>query len=307
MASIELELLPSWGLFALVVKHQSFSEAARQTGLTRSAVSQRIAKLEGHVGAELLRRTTRRVVPTSRGLALLDAASRLLDDAAALDSLGPSATTPLRVNAPAGLLTSCLGHSLRQFVSRNPGPIDLHCENRPIDLFETKDDVVVRVARQLPQGVVGRKLGEDVTLCVASPAWLEKHGAPLTPQGLLQKACLHYRPTPLELEWRFTPARGEPFSVPISPRWTVDDGEVMHDLVLNGQGLAVLPRFLIRADLEQGRLVPVLTAWELTSLEIWALLPGGRKSSPRARALVEHLAKNVTWPPLPARTGRASS
>lgn len=294
MASIELELLPSWGLFALVVKHQSFSEAARQTGLTRSAVSQRIAKLEAHVGAELLRRTTRRVVPTARGLSLLDAASRLLDDAAALDSLGPSEATPLRVNAPAGLLTSCLGSALRDFAGRSPGAVELHCENRAIDLFETKDDVVVRVARHLPPGVVGRKLGVDVTLCVASPAWLEKHGAPETPHALLQKTCLHYRPTPLEQEWRFTPARGDAFSVPISPRWTVDDGEVMRDLVLGGQGLAVLPRFLIREDLAQGKLVPVLTAWELMALEIWALLPGGRKSSPRARALVEHLASAST-------------
>lgn len=290
-ATLDLELLPSWGLFALVVRHQSFSEAARQTGLTRSAVSQRIARLEQHLGAELLRRTTRRVVPTSRGLAMLEVATRLLEDASALDQLGPSPSAPLRVNAPAGLVTSTLVEPLREFVAAHPGPIDLHAENRPVDLFETKDDVVIRVARQMAEGTVGRRLGRDQTLCVASAEWVAKHGRPDSPQALMRWPTLHYRPTPLELEWRFTPARGEAFSVPVVPSWTVDDGEVIHQLVLAGQGVGVLPRFLIRAEVERGRLVPLLTEWTLMPLEIWALLPSGRRSTARARALVEHLAR----------------
>ena len=89
MAAMDLDLLPLYGLFALVLRSESFSAAAKETGLTRSAVSQRIARLEAKLGVELFRRTTRRVAPTAKGLALYEAASRLLDDSRGLQLLGP--------------------------------------------------------------------------------------------------------------------------------------------------------------------------------------------------------------------------
>lgn len=294
--TIELELLPSWGLFALTVRHQSFAEAARRAGVTRSAVSQRIARLEAHLGVELLRRTTRKVSPTARGLQLFDAASRLLDDAGALDTAGePSAAAPLRINAPGSLLHSSFVAVLSAFRADSPGPLELSIESRPIDLFETRDDVVVRVARQLPPGVVGRRLGSDETICVAAPAYLAQHGTPDSPQALVRHRCLRYRPTPLELEWRFTPPRGEPFAVPITATWTVDDGATLLELVRAGEGLAVIPSFMVRAELASGALKRVLSGWKLATPELWALLPAGRKSLPRARAFVEFLARRFKW------------
>jgi DNA-binding transcriptional LysR family regulator len=296
-AELDLELLPSWGLFALAVRHQSFAEAARRAGVTRSAVSQRIARLEAHLGAELLRRTTRRVAPTAHGLALFEAASRLLEDANALDAAGSQERTEatLRINAPGSLFGSGLANVLSAFRQQSPGPLELSVENRAIDLFETRDDVVIRVARQLPPGVVGRRLGSDEALCVAAPAYVEKHGTPDTPQSLLRHRCLRYRPTPAEVEWRFTPARGAPFSVPVTAQWTVDDGATLLQLTRAGEGVAVMPGFLVRSELAAGALTRVLPTWKLATLEVWALLPAGRKSPPRARAFVDFLARRFKW------------
>jgi DNA-binding transcriptional LysR family regulator len=299
MATLDLDLLPLYGLFALVLREQSFSAAARETGLTRSAVSQRIARLEAKLGLELFRRTTRRVAPTSHGLALYEAASHLLDDARGLHQLGPPKETPLRVNAPLALATGTLTSILTQFARQSPGPIELTMENRPIDLLAAQDDVVVRVARQLPGGVVGRKLALDSIVAVASPGYLEKKGAPQTPHDLLRHQCLRYRPTPAEVEWRFTPPRGASVTVPVSAQFTVDDGTVLQQLVREGAGIATMPGFMVKADLDAGLLVRVLPGFKLSSLELWALLPAGRRSPPRAKALVELLARQ-----LPARLPR---
>lgn len=301
MATIELDLLPLYGLFALVLRAQSFSAAARETGLTRSAVSQRIARLEAKLGVELFRRTTRRVAPTAQGLALYEAASRLLDDSRGLQLLGPPRETPLRVNAPLALATAALTSLFPDFVRQSPGPIELTVENRPIDLLEARDDVVVRVAREFPGGVVGRKLATDVILAVASPAYLAKHGTPGSPHELLRHQCLRYRPTPAEAEWRFTPPRGPPITVPVSAPYLVDDGSVLQQLVREGQGIATMPSFMVKPELDTGVLVRVLPGFKLSPLEIWALLPAGRRAPPRARALVEVLARKL-GPRLPRVT-----
>jgi DNA-binding transcriptional LysR family regulator len=293
MAALDLDLLPLYGLFALVLREQSFSEAARQTGLTRSAVSQRIARLETKLGVELFRRTTRRVAPTTHGLELYEAASHLLDDARGLQQLGPPKETPLRVNAPLALAASALTSILINFAKQSPGPIELTMENRPIDLLAAQDDVVVRVARQLPGGVVGRKLATDSIIAVASPAYLEKRGTPQSPHELLRHQCLRYRPTPAEVEWRFTPSRGAAITVPVNAQFTVDDGTVLQQLAREGAGIASMPGFMAQADLSSGRLVRVLPTFKLSALELWALLPAGRRAPPRAKALVEVLARQL--------------
>jgi len=300
MATFDLDLLPLYGLFALVLRAESFSAAAKETGLTRSAVSQRIARLEAKLGVELFRRTTRRVAPTAKGLELYEAASRLLDDSRGLQLLGPPRETPLRVNAPLALASAALTSLFPEFLRHSPGPIELTVENRPVDLLAAQDDVVVRVARQLPGGVVGRKLATDVIVAVASPAYVARHGAPASPHELTRHQCLRYQPTPAEAEWRFTPPRGPAVTVvPVSPAYFVDDGLVMQQLVREGAGIATMPSFMVKADLDAGHLVRVLPAFKLSALEIWALLPAGRKSPPRARALVELLARQL--PPRLAR------
>jgi DNA-binding transcriptional LysR family regulator len=152
---------------------------------------------------------------------------------------------------------------------------------------------VVRVARQLPGGVIGRKLATDVIVAVASPKYLAKHGTPASPHDLLRHQCLRYRPTPTEAEWRFTPPRGPSVTIPVIAPYLADDGSVIQQLVLLGEGIATMPSFMVKADLDAGTLVRVLPGFRLSPLEIWALLPAGRRSPPRARALVELLAKQL--------------
>lgn len=291
--AIALDQLPSYGLFALVVKHRSFSEAARLTGLARSAVSQRIAKLEKRHGAPLLRRTTRRVTATEAGTALYEQCARLLEHAEGLSRAVDSdrLAGPLRVNAPRSLVDACVRKLLVQLVDKHPElSLDLVVENRRVDLLETRDEVVLRVGRALAPDAVARKLGTTRMVVAASPAYLRRAGMPRHPRELVHHRCLRYGIVPTREEWRFD---GGDIVVPVDGPFIVDDGGVLKDLALDGQGLIVVPDYMVANEVHHGSLTHVLDAFALETLNIWAVLPAGRSASRRARLLADFLSKHL--------------
>lgn len=292
-AELELESLPLYGLFALVVRHQSFTVAARISGLARSAVSQRIARLETRLGTELLRRTTRRVTPTEAGLRLFERCVPLLEQAERLrsDLKRELDAGPLRVNAPQSLTQVCLARLLVRFEASTPGTIDLSLDNRVIDLLETRADLVVRVSQDVPADQVARRIGETQLVVVASPKYLEVHGAPESPQELVHHRCLRYTPS-LSREWRFGEG-ARSFTVPVTGPFIATDGMVLKTLVLADQGLAVLPTFMIADELRSGALVQVLKTAPKEKLSVWGILPAGRRAPERAKRLIDFLARNL--------------
>lgn len=288
--ALELDRLPLFGLFALVVKHQSFTLAAAETGLARSAVSQRIQRLEALVGAQLLRRTTRRVTPTEAGLQLYERCVPLLEHARSVGAgLTVGAGAPLRLNAPASLVHAALGALLVQFTKSTGTVIDLTLENRTIDLLETRDDLVVRVSRELPTGLVAKRLSQTRLLVVGAPAYLNAAHPIGAPQDLVHHRCLRYRAAAGSGEWRFG-AAGRAFTVPVDGPIIANDGLVLRRLCLQGVGLAVLPEFMVADDLRTGSLATVLPEHR-REMTVWAILPSGRRAPSPARALAGFLSK----------------
>jgi DNA-binding transcriptional LysR family regulator len=291
----DLELLPLYGLFALVVKHQSFSEAARLSGLARSAVSQRIQRLEAHAQTQLLRRTTRRVTPTEAGLRLFERCLPLLDQAQLLSGCLQMRQEegPLRVNAPLSLVHACLGELLVRFQTELPGAtVDLSLDNRTVDLLETRDDVVVRVSHELPADLVARKLSQTTMRVVGAPAYLARAGVPEAPHELVRHACLRYTASSGSAEWRFGSGKRS-YTLRVDGPFSASDGSALHQFARAGMGLAVLPTFMVADDLRTGALVPVLEEWARPPLTVWAILPAGRRASRRARLLAEFLARHL--------------
>lgn len=289
---LELDRLPLYGLFVLVVKHQSFTDAATATGLARSAVSQRIQRLEALVGAQLLRRTTRRVTPTEAGLRLYERCVPLLDHARAVEAgLTGTAGAPLRLNAPASLMHAALSDLLVQFTTSTGTVIDLTLENRTIDLLETRDDLVVRVSTEVPDGLVAKRLSTTRLLVVGAPSYLRSAPVIAAPQDLVHHRCLRYRTSPGSSEWRFG-AASRSFTVPVEGPVIANDGLVLRRLCLRGVGLAVLPEFMIAEELRTGALTSVLTEHQ-RAMTVWAILPAGRRAPAPARALATFLSKTL--------------
>jgi DNA-binding transcriptional LysR family regulator len=280
-------------LFAAVVRTGSFSAAALEMGLVKSSVSKRIAALEGALGVKLLRRTTRKVIPTSEGLRVYEsaaqvvvayqAAERALDFAAA-DNAGI-----IRISAPVTFAHMFLVESLREFLNNKPKiKIELTTDDRFVDVVTGGFDLVIRIGH-LPQGdYTARKLADGRFVICAAPSYLRERGTPARPADLRQHNCLRYRLIAASAEWQFL---AEAVHRPIDGNFAVSDGTVLRQAALSGIGLAVLPSFMVERELANGELVEVLEGLRRAKFGIYAVHADGSKLAQRVRKLVEHLVR----------------
>ena len=173
--------------------------------------------------------------------------------------------------------------------------------DRMIDLVDEGVDVAIRITWRLAgAGLVARKLGTDRTVLCASPAYLARKGTPGAPEDLVHHDCLLYSLLKEATEWRFRVGKRS-FAVPIEARFSAASGAVLRSAALAGMGLAVLPRFMVAADLDAGRLRPVIDSFEGVALGIFAVYPrppqGGRPP-PKVRAFVDLLVAHFRAHPI---------
>lgn len=253
--------------FAAVARHRSFRKAADALGISRSALSHTLSGLERTLGVRLLNRTTRSVSTTEVGARLLERLLPVLGDLdRALDGLaderaGPSGT--LRLNANRGGARRLLSGAIPRFLALYPDvELDLVCEGRLVEIVEEGFDAGVRLLEAVPQDMVAIPVGGDVRFVViASPAYLERHPAPVTPDALKQHSCIRQRlPSGKRYRWEFS-RHGESLAVDVPGTLTLDDSELMVEATVGGLGIAYVPDSFARHHLESGRLRTVLDDW----------------------------------------------
>jgi DNA-binding transcriptional LysR family regulator len=287
--------------FVRVVDGRSFTAAAAALGVAKSVVSARVAALESELKVRLLHRTTRKLSLTPDGLALYQRCAPVVAaaDAASLAVAGTGDTPRgvLRVNAPVAFAEEYLAAPVAGYLARYPHVrIELAVNDRLVDLVDERVDVAVRVTSRLGggTGVVARKLAVDRTVLVASPGYLARRGTPQTAEDVLAHDCLAYALLKISDEWRFrvpTPGgRGEStYGVPIEPRFTAASGALLRRAALADMGLAVLPSFMVAADVAAGRLRPVVEAFVGTPLGVHAIYPRARPVPAKTRTFVDAL------------------
>ncbi|MFO0751655.1 MAG: LysR family transcriptional regulator, partial [Myxococcota bacterium] len=292
-----------------VAELRSFSAAARELGIAKSAVSRRINDLETRLGVRLLTRSTRNIGLTTDGLQVFEHARNLVTEArAALDVVAGSGTKPrglLRVNAPGIFSEQYLTPAIGAFLEHQAEvEVQLTVDDRLIDVVEGGWDVVIRISRSHDDSsLVVRKLAEDRGVIVASPAYLDRRGRPEEVCHLVTHDCLHYGLLPLEVEWGFKLPRRR-VSVPLRVRFTANDGANIRQAALAGIGLATLPWFMVAEDVRAGRLELVLDGIRHAPLTVAAVMPQRDGMPARTRAFVDHLVKWFATPPwkVPALT-----
>lgn len=285
--------------FTRVVKAGSFAGAARQLNLTDSVVSKHVAKLERSLGVRLLNRNTRKLSLTEAGSAYFEHCTRVV---AELDS-GKRAVTAL-AEAPAGRLrvtaavpiAATLGPLVQEFLKRHPKvQIELDASNRLVDLAEEGFDVAIRFARTLPPNVVARLLRQVRVAPFASPGYLRRAGTPRQPADLAQHDCLNL-PTALPSRvWPFE-RRGEGAEVAVKGSVESDMVPALHDLVLAGTGITLLPLELAARDVKAGRLVRVLPDWEMPPASLYAVYLPSRHLPPKVRAFIDFIVARMAEP-----------
>lgn len=291
-----VEHLTGLAIFASVAAAKSFSAAARQLGLSKSAVSKHISRLERALGARLLHRTTRKLSLTEAGAALVDRAARILAEleAAELD-VGRVLEAPrgiLRVSAPMSFGQRHIAPMIPELLAKYPElRVELALSDRFVELIDERFDCAVRIARLPDSSLVARRLAPARRVVCGTPAYFARHGVPRRPAELLQHNCLEYTYLAATGGWPFAPPGGRLRAVPVRGNFATNNGEALRAAALAGLGVALIPTFIAGDDLRDGRLQAVLTEFETWQASIYLVHPPSRPVPAKVRALTELLAR----------------
>jgi len=289
-------------VFVRVVDLGGFSAAARAFNMTPSAVSKLVARLENRLGARLINRSTRKLQLTAEGAAFYDRGLRILEDMATAEREAASGAAPrgrLRVNSNVPFGYHYLLPLLPGFLAEYPQvKIDVVLTDRVVDLFEEQADVAIRTGPLRESRLVARKLGESRLIIVASPDYLKRHGEPETLADLERHNQLGFCFARHTEGWPFIDENGASQTLVLDGNALVSDGEALRQVALAGLGLARLSSFHITADIEAGRLVPVLEKYNPRDIEtMHAVFVGqGGHLPARVRAFLDYLTQHVKFP-----------
>lgn len=298
-----LDHLSDLAVFVRVVDTQGFSAAARVMGLTKSAVSKRINRLEQQLGLRLLQRTTRAMSLTEAGRVLYERAAQgvaLLDESARLAAgLVEAPRGTLRVTASVTFGKRCLAPLIPEFLARYPEiELQLTLLDRLVDLVEEGYDVALRLTRTPPEQVVAKALMPVRYRLCAAVDYLKGQEIK-TPADLAGHNCLHYGLREFGNEWRFERGDGrdsETARVRVKSNVVVNNSEVVRDLLLAGMGIGLVWNYAVDREIAEGRLVPLLPEWSpvgpfgQTAYALW--LPQSHLP-PKIRVFVDFLATRL--------------
>lgn len=258
--------LESVRVFLAVADRRSFAAAAGSLGMTASAATRAVAALEARLGVQLLVRTTRTVALTAAGAVY---AERVRPLAAGLDRAAHDTRETqglvageLRIAAPLSLGLKVLPPVLSQFALAHPGAqVSLRLTDAFVDILDGGSDLAVRVSgAPTDKSTIWRKLCRAPRLLVAAPSYLAARGAPATPNELAEHELLAYGADPSGELWTLKRDAAQR-EVRAAGRFRADSGDLIAELAANGEGIALLPRFLVADALASGRLAPVLEDW----------------------------------------------
>jgi DNA-binding transcriptional LysR family regulator len=289
-----MDIIAAMRAFAAVVDAGGFAAAARDMGASRSQVNKQVAKLEERLGAQLLRRSTRSVTATEVGQAFYDRVQIVLGELdSAMASVRALQDTPvgrLRINAPMTFGTRQLSDLLNDYMSAYA---EVHVEvvlnDRFVDPIEEGFDLSIRISEPRAQtSLIHREICRTERVLCAAPSYLAGHGAPATPAELSDHRCLHYGYQESGLQWRLQGPGGAE-SVPIRCAMWSNNGDVLQAAACAGQGIALLPTFIVGEALRRGELARVLPAYQLAPLTLQAIYPRHRHLSAKVRRFIELL------------------
>lgn len=291
-------LLTGMAVFAKVVETKSFSAAAVKLGLSKSAVSKHVTQLERSLKARLLNRTTRRHSLTEVGATFYEHCARMLAEAEAAElavsRLYAAPRGVLRVTSPAAFGHLQVAPAIPDLIARYPElVVQIAMNDRPVDLAEEGFDVAIRLTGEPPPNTIARKLMTVAWVACAAPDYLERHGTPRAPQDLKSRNCLFYSFLESSIEWRFRSAQGET-KVRVAGNFTANNSEALREAALRGLGVALLPSFVVAADLRDNRLKQVLAGHAVEGAvanDVYALYLPSRYVSPKVRAFVDFFAE----------------
>lgn len=280
--------------FSLLASKGSFSATALELGISKPAISKRLATLEARLGVQLLTRTTRRSGLTAEGEIYLAHARRILADIADMEQqVASTLSVPkglLRVNATLGFGRSHIAPLISEFVKTQPDvQVQLQLTVNPPLISDDVFDVCIRFGEPPDTRVVARRIAANRRLICAAPAYLERQGTPKTPAELAAHNCIGIRQGDESYgTWQLS-AGSKTESFKVRGNLSTNDGEIAVNWALAGHGLLLRAEWDVVKYLRSGRLVQVLNTYQTPPADIYATYPQRHQTAARVRAFVDFL------------------
>ncbi|NQV99128.1 MAG: LysR family transcriptional regulator [Rhodospirillales bacterium] len=292
-----MDSLSGMAVFTKVAERESFTGAATDLKLSKSAVSKQIARLEDRLGVQLIHRTTRKLHLTEVGRAFYERAKRVVEEAEAaeqaISSLHDSLRGTLRINSPLSFGIRKISPLLPEFMARHPDlKIDITFNDRQVDLIEDGFDMGVRIAQLTDSSLIVRKLGTTELVVAASPEYWKQNGKPDHPRDLVNHRCLLYDYRQNPHEWHFQDPDG-PLTVRVDGHFRSNNGDALICAAVNGAGVHYVPTFLADELLVSGHLETALEPYTADGIGIYAVWPPNRHLSAKVRSFVDFLIDNL--------------
>lgn len=279
--------------FIAVARAQSFAEAARRLRISTTAVSRHVAELEQSLGVTLLRRTTRSVTPTEAGARYLPRAEAIMRELDNLNAeIGASDRIPsgsLRISAPPGIGHDWIVPLVTDFLIAHPQiDLELDLSERMVDLVAEGFDAAIRSGPLPGSSLIGHRIIEMRYVLCASPGYFASHGRPDSPADLSSHDCLFWSTSAIAdaASWTFL-RDGRSQTVPIRCRLRIGNLPALRRTALAGLGLTILPELDVTGDLAAGRLVKLLTDYEIASGALSLVRPPAPFEPARLRAFID--------------------
>lgn len=295
-------------LYTRVARLGSFSAAARECGLAQSQVSRMVAELEASLGARLLTRTTRAVVPTEAGLEFL---ARMEPILAAIDDAENSVRETgelrgvLRLAMPSTMAICVVMPRLPAFTERHPLlRLDVILDDKWQDMVREAVDIGIRVGSLPDSAGTAKLIGTMHRIVVASPAYLSQHGTPAIPDDILKHRIVGGPAGAHASSWQFE-RDAQVVSVDLQSHVSTNDTAGALAAAVAGLGIVSTTSWACRAAIEDGTLVHVLPDWKMAALPVHAYFPMGRATRLAGRAFVDFIAAELAKEPHQAVAARS--
>jgi DNA-binding transcriptional LysR family regulator len=294
-------------IFAKVVELQSFSNAAKDLGLSRSAISKHVSKLEHRLGARLLNRSTRKLSLTEAGNSAYEHCARIVAEVAAselsVQRFVRGVRGTLRVSVPGAFGRMFFVPLLPEYLRLHPDvSIELTLSDQLVNLVEGRFDIAISSSPLIHANLIRRQLTPLRYLVCASADYLRVAGTPQHPQDLTNHNCIFYSSSAVRGDvWTLRRGR-ESQTIEVSGNLRVNNSEAVRDAALGGLGIALMPSFVSSNEVRNGALMPVLSDWTpqgTLGSSMTAYFISDRQLTPKIRTLIDYLAsqfkRNPTW------------
>lgn len=284
--------------FLLVAQTGSFTKAAAQMGVSQSALSHSIRGIEDRLQIKLFHRTTRSISNTEAGEQLYQRLLPLFDEIDqeinGLSEFRNALKGVLRINGNEHVFRDVLADKFAEFAKRYPEvALELVAEDRFVDIVAERFDAGIRLGADVAKDMIALRISPDLTMVTAaSPNYLAQNGTPKTPFDLTEHTCLKHRLATLGgiLAWEFRdPLTQKIVKVQPQGKLTSNNGFLLQNYALQDLGILWCPQNSIQAELESGKLVPILTDWTMHYEGYHLYYPDRRQNSPLLKALIEVL------------------